>query len=195
MEKALGKALTSDFTPVILDKDKARDHGFLSLREYVKSCLHDIDPVIALAAKKISIIIQTIGNDIYRHGNIDETAEMNSLISELSKPETMQLLKLIGADVRFKVMSDAQDDFEKTYNSKVTVDSTINYPLLKDSKIRVAQSLNALLTYVESNVEFNKAQFGPIEDKINTVITDIVTIARARITRVENEKKKVAEKK
>jgi hypothetical protein len=87
-------------------------------------------------------------------------------------------------------MSEAQDKFEETYKSKVDAEAAIDLPLLKDSKIRVSKALYALLTYVESNVELHSAQFSPIEQKINEVITDIVAIARARITREENEKKK-----
>jgi hypothetical protein len=46
------------------------------------------------------------------------------------------------------------------------------------------------MNYIEINTDLDKAKFGPAKDKINEIITEIVTIIRARETRSDNKKEK-----
>ena len=191
MEKALGKALKSEFTPVLFQKDAERDSAYLGLRNFIKSYVHSRDSVKAGAAIKLLSVIENAGNNIYRLGYVDETAKLNALILSLKAGEMAQALQTTGATEWFQEMETAQLEFEKAYKEKVDMESAIDYPLLKDSKNRIAKTLKALLSFVESNAELTPAQYKPVEEKINEVITSIVSITRARITRVENEKKQV----
>jgi len=195
MEKAMGKALSSVFTPVIFDKDMVRDHSFIGLRDYVNSFVHSKDPEKALAAVKLSGIIQTIGNGIYKLGYLDETAKLNSLLTALKTPEATQALETISATEWFTNLETDQKDFELAFQSKVDTESAINYPLLKESKGTISKTLKALLNYVEANAGLDGAKFSPVVEMLNEIITDVVSISRARITRVANEKKKALESK
>jgi hypothetical protein len=195
MEKALGRALKSEFTSLILTKDETRDNCFLGLREYIKSKIHGKDKEKAAAASKLYSTITDLGVGLYYLSLTDETAKLNTLRTQFKTDQYALLLTTIGGSELFKDLDDAQEDFEATYKNKVDTESEINLPLLKDSKQLVAKTLQPLLSYVESNVLINADAFKPIEAKIDEIIADIVTIARARITRDANDKKQEGDKK
>lgn len=188
MEKALGKALKSSFTSLLTDLDNDRDRPFLGLRDHSSSLTHHKDPAKAAAAVSLSAIIEDIGNTIYSLGYAEQTAKMNTLITALKGPEATQWLKTTGGDVWFDEMVTAQDAFEIAYNSKNTAETSINIPLLKESKSAITKALKGLLNYVDNSTDITPAVFKPLEAEIDAVITDMVAIARNRITRQEKEK-------
>jgi hypothetical protein len=191
----MGKALSSEFTSVLAENDSARDNSFIGLRNYVNSFVHSKDGAKAAAALKLSDMIQSVGNGIYRLGYLDETAKLNSLITNLRTSEATQALETIGAVEWFTALETDQQVFEQAYQSKVDTESAINYPLLKASKAMLINLLRALLIYIESNVDLDAGKFAPVEQKLNEIITDITAISRARLTRAANEKKKNEEPK
>jgi len=195
MEKAMGKNLKSDYTNLLIDKDNRRDNGFLGLRSFINSQLHSPNSEKAAAANKLAKLLGANGYSIHRLGYVDETAKLNTLISVFKKPENTALLTIIMADEWFTELINSQEDFENTYNSKISNESGMNFPLLKESKNIIVQYLRPLLTYVESNSWLNEEKYVSVEVKVDEIIKDIVTIARNRITRSENEKKKENEKK
>jgi hypothetical protein len=189
MEKAMGKALKSNFTSILLNLDKERDQPFLGLRDHVHSLTHSKDNAKATAAVNLSTIIADIGNTIYSLSYTDETAKMNTLITALKGADAAQWLITTGGDGWFSEIIAAQLAFENAYNSKNVAETEINIPLLKESKAIIAKALKGVLSYVDNNTEFNAGIFKPLEEQIDAVITDMLTIARNRITREENEKK------
>ncbi len=193
LASALGRNLGSDFTGLLFTGDVKRDDGFISLRDYTRSECHSADPARVEAALKVYEAVVNVGTTIYKLGYVDETAKLEALFSELDKPEMQAALQAIEATGRYETLKAAQLEFEATYKDKTITESEINYPLVKDSKIKIAKALNWLLSYVEANAELNTDGFVKAESEIDEIITDIVTIARARKTRDSNSKKKEEE--
>lgn len=195
MEQALGRSLKSEFTPLLLTKDEIRDNCFLAMRDYIRSKTRNKDKEIATAATKLYITITDLGVGLYHLGFADETTKLNTLRTQFKTAEYSNLLSTIVATDLFEELDEAQQDFENTYKNKVDTESEINLPLLKDSKNLIAKTLQPLLGYVESNVLVDAGTFKPIEATIDEIITDIVSIAHARMTREANEKKQQGDKK
>jgi hypothetical protein len=189
MEKALGRALNSEFTSVLKEDDTGRDHSFIGLRDHVSAFTHHKDTAKAAAAKSLAVIIANAGNSLYSLGNAAETTKLNTLIVNLSTPESKLALETIGATEWFNELVSDQKKFEETYQEKTDVEGAINYPLLKNAKLIVLKNVRALLSYVETNSSMNVSPYPTLEEKLDEIITDILTIAHARITREENEKK------
>jgi hypothetical protein len=193
MEKALGKNLKSSFTSVLLEKNKARNEAFLGFRDFVSAYTHSSNATKKLAAINLQTIVHTTGNTIYKLGKADETTQMNALITALKVTEPAQWIQTIGAADWFTEVQTSELAFETENTAKANTESTINYPLLNNSKAQVVTWLTSILSYVDSNTTHDSKTFTPVVKAIDEVITDIVTIARARITREENEKKKKKE--
>lgn len=190
MEKAMGKSLKSSFTSLLVELDRDRDNPFLGLRDHVHSLTHSKDAAKASAAVHLSEIIEGIGNRINNLGYADQTAKMKTLITAMSGTEPTQWLETTAGDPWFDEMVTAEKAFEDAYNSKNATETSINIPLLNESKALIATPLKGLLSYVENNADgISPVVFKPMEAEIDAVITDMVAIARNRITRVEKEKK------
>lgn len=189
MEQALGKSLKSEFTPLLVKYDNLRDKAFLGFKSYVHTFTLGRDAAKAQAAAKLEHIIANTGNNIHRLGYGDETAKMNALILALGSAEAKGWIEAIGAAEWYNDIVNTQKEFENVYKTKVDSEAVIDLPLLKESKKKITNALKPLLAYIESNVGLNGEVFAPLEAQINEVITEIKAIARARITRVENEKK------
>ena len=190
LAKALGKALNSEFTPLLLVSDQERDDDFISLRDYTSSFIHGKNPIQAAAGRSIMSIIDNVGKSIYNLGYAEETSKMNTLIEALETPSAQQALATIGATERFEALKSSQDEFEKTYQIKIKTESDINYPLVKDSKSRITKYLKTLLYYIDTNSDLDGAVYGAAKEAINQIITDTVAIAHSRATRIENAEDK-----
>jgi cell fate (sporulation/competence/biofilm development) regulator YlbF (YheA/YmcA/DUF963 family) len=102
-----------------------------------------------------------------------------------------EAIAAIEANERYNELIQAQKSFEYTYKTQNQIESQIDYPLVRSSRKLIAASLNWLLSYVESNASMNLKGFAEAEQEIDEIITDVVSIARARIARVEKEKKEL----
>jgi hypothetical protein len=190
MERAMGRILKSEFTTLLKKKDEIRDHYFIGLRDHLSSQTHNLkNEEMMHAATKLYAVIEELGVGLYYLGLVDETAKLNALLSSFKSTENMSLLTLTGAADWFSYLADAQEDFETTYNSKIGKDATVDIPLIRVSKDSIKRNMTPLLGYIQTNALINPSVFKPVEEGINIVITDIVTIARARKTREESEKK------
>lgn len=190
LAKGLGKALTSEFTPILLELDHERDKSYIGLRDYCGSYLHSNIPEKTAAGRLLSASFETVGNAIYNLGYAVESAKMNILILNLSTPEAQQALAVIGATEWFDQLKNSQERFERAYQNKIDVESTIDYPLVKDSRMQLSKYLTALFSYIEINSELEGEAYSQAEERINRIISDAVSIIRSRATRNENEESK-----
>jgi len=188
--KALGKALYREFTPLLLVHDQERDDSFFNLRDYASSCSHSKNPIQAAAGKSIRAIFDNVGNSVSNLGYAKETAKLKTLIEALGTSSAQQAIEAIVATERFEELKSSQDQFEKTYQIKIKTESDINYPLVKDSKLRITKYLKTLLYYIDTNSDLDGAIFGAAKEAINQIITDAVAIAHSRATRTENAEDK-----
>lgn len=89
----------------------------------------------------------------------------------------------------FEELKKTRKEFEGAYNTKIETEAAINPPLYKIRKTVLQNTAIRYLDYIETNSDWNPAKFSLAKDKINEIITDTVAIARARVTRKENEEK------
>lgn len=182
LEKALGKSLTSEFTSVIIAKDKIRDNVFIGLRNYISSFTRSQIPAKASAALFLWQILEDVGLTIYRHSYTIETAEINSLVSRLKEPAATAAMTTLNATEWLDQLIVAQDDFEATYKDKVETEALIDLPLANESAGIIIQYLDSLLNYIDGNSQYEAVTFGPLKAQIEEVIIDVLAQARMRIT-------------
>jgi len=186
LSDSLGKTIVSEYTSKLLMQDQARDQAFIGLRDFISSYTHDKNVEKKVAAITLASMIENIGNRIYSLGYAVESSKMNNLISNLGTPQAQQAIDTIGAGDWFEQLTTTQEAFEVLYKTKVEADSEINYLRVRDSRVIIARYLQALLNYIGTNSDLDGAKYEPVKEIINVLITDAVTVARARITHAAN---------
>lgn len=186
----LGRSFNSEFTSVLLLTDEKRDKAFIGFRDYIRAYCNHGDAIKEEAATNLSVILESVGNNLHRMPYAVESTKLDVLFENLSTPKAKEALETIMAQEWLERLKTRQEEFEKTYHSKIDTEAGIDLPLLKNSKRTLITYIKGLLYYVETNKNMEHAQFVAIEEKINVIITDAVTIARNRETRKEKADKK-----
>jgi len=189
LRRGLGRTFNSEFTSLLLDSDEERDNVFVGLRDYIRSFCNSGDPVKDKAGVYLSEIVSSVGNGINRMPYATETTSLDVLFEDLSTPAAGEALATIMATERFERLKEKQQNFKKVYQSKIEADAGIDFPLLKNSKETITFFMKGLLSYIETNSQIEPALFGLTEEKINEIITEAVSLARARGTRKESAEK------
>jgi len=189
LRRGLGRTFNSEFTSRLLDSDELRDNAFVGLRDYIRSFCNSGDTVKDKAGAYLSEIVSSVGNSIHRMPYATETTKLDVLFEDLDSPAAREALATIMATDWLERLKARQEDFESIYQSKIEADAGIDFPLLKNSKETITFYLKGLLSYIETNSKNEPALFGSTEEKIDSIITDAVSLARARGTRKENADK------
>ena len=192
LRRGLGRTFNSAFTSVLLVADEKRDGSFMGLRDYIHACCNSGDDVKDEAARNLSAIVEAVGNTIYALPFAAETTKLDVLFEKFDGPAAREAIATIMATDWLERLKARQDDFEKVYQSKIEAETGVDLPLVKNSKDAITTYLKGLLSYITTNVIDDAAQFGAIEEKIDGIITDALTIARSRSTRIENAEKEAA---
>ncbi len=192
LRRGLGRTFNSEFTSVLMLADEKRDNAFIGLRDYIRACCNSGDALKDKAANDLSLMLENVGNTIYSLPYGAETTKLEVLFEKFSTSASQEELAAITAIDWLERLKARQTDFENVYQSKVEAEAGIDFPLLKKSKDTITFYLKGLLSYIETNSKNEPAQFSSIEDKINDIITDAVSLARSRATRKENAEKETA---
>jgi len=187
----LGRTFNSEFTSVLLLADEKRDNSFIGLRDYIRACCNSGDDVKEKVAYNLNAILESVGHNLHRLPYAIESTKLDVLFEKLGTPVAQESLATIMATDWLERLKARQTDFENIYQSKIDAEAGVDLPLVKNSKELITSYLKGLLAYIATNIIHDAAQFGAIEEKINGIITDTVTLARNRATRKENAEKEV----
>ena len=168
-----------------------REDSFVGFKDYIESSRRRRDEAIKEAHAAIWAILEAVGTQLYRLGYVEQTAKLEALFSELDKPENQAYLLTLRADDYYAELKESQEDFLTLSGEKRTEDELQQYPSLDTSKSTAVPHVNAFLSIVGVMQEVSegdeKEQFNSLIDKLNIIIADIMTVARARKTRKENQ--------
>lgn len=168
-------------------KDNNRDARFILLRDFISGWAKiEDDKEKSSSAKLLLAIFEEIGMTLYTLGYANETAYMNALISRLEEQDAQGALAVLGAGEMFESIKIAQAEFEKLYEDKVAKEADQDYPLLRESKTRLARYLKLLLLNLNFLSEQDPDTYKDLVEEINMVITSLNATAKARETREEN---------
>jgi hypothetical protein len=191
LAKALTLVRTSEYTVFLFNSDALRDQYYIGFKYHVASFLFHPDEEKVQAAKLIDTQIQASGPTLYNLGYAEETAQLNGLLSSLQTPEAQAAIKLIGADFWLDLLIKAQQAFEELYQQKVAKKSTKDLPPAMASRKEIVHYLSQILNYLDAKTEANPEKYNPVVEKIDEIIVDMMTVARSRKSRKNNNKEEV----
>ncbi len=178
----------SAYTKKVSEKDGRRDKAFVGFRDYIDAFTHSMEEEKAKAALYLKGIITRRGNTLHRLGDVAETAELRVLFQEMDTPEAQAAIEIIDALIWYNTLKDEQLGFEDLYMEKVDTESKTELPETRIIRKDISRTLHLFIDYIYlHSIHFPDA-YRSIAVKTDELITDIVTIAKARQTRKENKK-------
>jgi hypothetical protein len=87
VEALMNRERSSEFTTIMLEKDRIRDEEFMAFRHYVNAYTKKRTPELKAAAQAIAKIIRKHGWTLYSLGNLQESMALDLLFQDLDKPE------------------------------------------------------------------------------------------------------------
>ncbi len=194
VEQALGRERASSFTAQLAERDQERDDAFVALRDFAKASSSRGKSEVAKAGELIYRIFQRRGLTLYRLGYMQQSAALNLLFEDLSMPAAQNSLEVLQAVSWLDDLRTAHEAFEQTYSEKVSSEARQDYPLLRAARLRLGRHVETLLGCLEvlqrfveqDGTEAELATLSQLTGKVNEIITEVMTVARARRTRESN---------
>lgn len=185
---ALNRDRTSEFTALIGQGDSQRDSTFIAFRDYIKACSSRRVLEVAAAGEYLTNIVKKHGWTLYARTYTEETAALKALFAELDGAEAATAMQTLNAAPWYDDLKAAQAAFEETYNNKITAEAQADYPLLRETRSSIIRHLTALLDFIRVLGEVNASgAYATMVEQLNEIINDVMTVARARRTREEQE--------
>jgi len=189
--EALGRIVNKDYTIKISAADGKRDSSFIGFRDYCKAFLNSAEAKSRAAAKKLVILMKQVGWTLYNDGDTVESAKLNTLISKINNPEYSKAIKVINAESWFDNVVKDQQNFEAIIQKKIEEEAGKEVPLIMETKSQIKRLLPPVLDYIELRAELSGNGYIGTMNKLNEAISEIMSVARARHTRRENNNEEI----
>ena len=178
---------SSALTKQLTDKDRARDMAFIGFRNYCKAFTSAPDSVQAAAAEKLIALIRKIGWSLHRQGYTEQTASAEALSEALAEPEYAKAVSVIKAEPWVKGLQETNAAFEVVVKQKNESIAYKDIQPINECKRRMVKYLKPLLRYLEIMAELEPATYTDATTKLFEEIEYVMTTAKARHTRKENQ--------
>lgn len=187
--KELNQAITAvrsiQLVNEVASADAVRDDLFIGFRDIVDAYRRRRDPKFKEAHGQVWPIIEQAGTTLYALGYADQSGKLEALFAELDKEENQSMLSRLNAKGIYKEMKQAQADFIDIYSNRLDAESGIDYPTLQEAKRRTVPHINGLLSALGILDETEPGKHAKLMDKVGSIITAIMSTARARKSREE----------
>ena len=178
---------SSTLTKQLADRNRARDAAFTGFRDYCKAFINAPDPVQSAAAGKLVALIRKIGWSLHRQGYTEQTASVEALNEALAEPEYAQAVSAIKAESWVQGLLETNAAFEVVVKKKNESIAFKDIPPINECKRKMVKYLKPLLSYLEIMAELEPKTHADAVTKLSEEIEYVMTAAKARRTRKENQ--------
>ena len=185
--EAISKVTNKEYTLKVGKADNTRDGSFIGYRDYCKAFTNSPDKKMRAAAQRLVKLIKQAGWTLYKDGDTVESAKMNSLITKLKSEEYSKDIDTINSRTWFDNLVKDQLNFEAVVQEKADHEAGKEVPLILETKSELKRLLPPVLDYIELRAELSGDGYAGAMNKLDEIISEIMTIARARHTRKDND--------
>lgn len=180
----IGRIDGNPLTQQLAELDSQRDMAFRAFRNYIFACSTRVAQASFVeAGEKLCDILQQAGWRLYNEGYANQSAQTAVLLQKLSAPEAVGAIEQIQAGDWFEEFVDLDKQFNELWNKRAREDGGDDLPLLREAKADLDQAIETLLGVIEMRAARDTAKYGPAVAALNEIITELMSIARARETR------------
>jgi hypothetical protein len=188
--KGFSLSTKNAYTEILEEKDVIRDKSFLAFRNYMESCTYRQKEGWAAAAEKITNVIRKHGWHASHMGYKAQSAALTSMIMELNE-QFLAEVDFLGGREWLTEMETAQKDFETVMMESISSQSAQSDVTLTDIRPKVINAFKSLISIIDLRQQIaNNEGLTKAVGRVNELITQTMTPARAAVTRNQKNKSK-----
>lgn len=168
--------------------DKIRDNAFITFRNMVIAFVKTNIPVEKKAYDVLWPVIDRLGTTLYNDGYLEQSSKLETLFQEMSKPDKVEAMEVLKITNRLDDLKIAEENFKKSYNERIELETSTDYPTIRDARKELMPLVNDLLSTLRLLAMIQPAGSDlKWVDLINEQIDMVMTQVAARKTRKENK--------
>ncbi len=180
LSNSLAQMSNSQLSLKLADKDCCREAAFNGLRSYFLASLCLPDEAKRDAALKLNELTKRTCNSLYNNNYVIETPRLRDYISELDNYAYKSAIDKISANPWLTILKNAQKEFESVSLKIKQVEPKNNYNSVKKAKVNIEKYMEPLINYIIVSAESEPDKYKRVAEKIDQIICDATTVARAR---------------
>lgn len=192
--KILNKAITAVRVNVkvedVAEADSFRDDQFLTFRDMVHGQRRKKEEAIQMAYSLIWPVIEKAGTRLHTLGYTEQSGKLSALFEELDMADKQEALETLKVADLYAGLKEAEQAFVEMFANKLSAEQALNYPTLKEAKTRLFPHITTLFGVLEFLGEEGDAYALSRVPGFNSIISAIMTTAKARKTRSESDEEK-----
>lgn len=180
----------SEHTEKLIELDEKRDTILINFITHCKIYQTHPETAKADAAKRSVIQIETYGKDPQRRAYRDETAIINNLLADFSKPQADADITLIGAKEWLGFLRPLNEQFEILHTNRTQEKSAVEVGKSKEARAEMQQKFDRLCKAITAMSFVNgEADYLPIANVINEEVKSAIAQAKS----LQTQGKKIAD--
>lgn len=125
--------------------DEVRDNAFITFRNMIRAFVKSDVPDEKKAYDELWPVIIKLGTTLYAEGYLEQSARLDTLFQEMKRPEKVAAISTLGITARLDKLVQAESDFKLVYNEKIALETSNDYPTLKEARTELTPLINDLL--------------------------------------------------
>jgi len=185
---SLNRKLGNENTPRVWELETLRDRGLKAFFNTVKGGTFRLDNEFANHAEKIYEIIKRHGLSMYRLPHLEQTATMNSMFDELSKPEAVAALQATNTQILLDEIKTANENFLSALNER-SEDTAAREEIILSvvARTEVREGLEQIINYVNTISDvISSPEIKTLQKELAEIISKANSNIKARIGRGDN---------
>lgn len=184
---------SNPYTIELKKADDWRDDVHMGGRDVIKAMtqwVFDTDKMEA--AMRLEKVFHRHGWSLQNYGYQKQSSAINSIISELNRPEYQKDLTTCNIISWFEAEKKGQEGFENLFNIKIGHENKQESTAKREAQLPVIENIKKLAVYLNSIILFNEGDtaWDDIYSKIEGIIKQATTTSRSRRA-IHNEKPEV----
>jgi hypothetical protein len=180
-----GSAITEDVSAI----DTRRDRAVTGFSLMANALTYHFDPVIAKQAETIKKLVDKYGGGIARENYQAETAIIDNLVADLSKPEAVTAITALNLDGWKKEMEQANKAFNDAYLLRTQQLGAASKDKLLAKRLETNEVYYKLRNFIDSYYTINEGAepYNKTTNELNALIDQYNTMMAGRVGNEKEE--------
>ncbi len=187
LRRALDRVRKSELTTEIRLADELRDQHFVSFKKGVAFHLSLKGEAEEESALYLNKIIKKRGDQLHNESDAVETVKLNALFGDLADSKAQRALEAGGFVGIIEQLQEQNQKYERLVAERAANDAEDTTPTLKPTRQILGQNLNLMVDLLGFHLRRDEPTYKPVVAEVNEIITEVMTIVKARKSRKMGE--------
>lgn len=192
-QMAINRQRKNELTADIRKADEERNKHFNTFLKGVEYFLSMSGTPMEEAAHLLRKVIDKYGKGIIRESNKVETVKLRSLLKDLHEANEAAALETLNMSATIDSLNSSNEYFDVLYLKRSAQEAEDDTPSLIPTRKEIAESLYLLVNLINFYNRIEPEVYGAFAGELAEIITDMMTVAKARQTRNAHEQESSVE--